>query len=775
MERLQQIQRHFHVTDATLRQREALAPTIESLAATIADRWYDDLHQREPFANLASTEAARVTRMVGDALVTLFGAPFDGRFPDAITLYWLQLPLQRDTYRLEAFFQALEETFIDLASVNETIHTNLKTILKMVAIVRFTTQNAYYDDAHHIHRGQRRILQTLELLFEMLKFHKQAHTVLIEATRSIPFDPQSSDRFPAKEAEACPFDAILHRLSDKTSDIEALQVDLQRVQSLHQAYHKKVADLYESVARGAPDAQVQASVEALQSASDALFAEISHPFEKSSSLLFLSIESGLRFLQRYQSALKETAHLPFGNPEMLAKTVEKIIRKATESSIGWAIASIDIFGEAVDRPCDIRETILLENATLQIDIDIETVPYRSFLVNILAIFLWMVKMTLIAKEHAYALAKLADKAESANRAKDDFLANMSHELRTPLNAIIGFSQILAAKPEIPDHLKPYIEKIGIAGNHLLTLVNTILDFAKIEAGKIPFHPQMTPLVEVVNEVRVVVTPMAEAKQIALVWPQEISLALHMDAQLIKQVLLNLLSNAVKFTPNGGEVRLQVDFDREERAYILSVCDTGIGLSPENAAKLFTPFTQIDHPMQSASKGTGLGLVISKRIVEDLHQGRIWVESEEGKGSCFHIALPVSSQKGRLEIYPAARTEAEDLLIVEDSPEYVEILLSRLRERFNITITDTVQQAKALLKERKFDRIVLDFFLVDDIGSELLHFLDEEAIRIPVYLISAEEDVRLMEHIGQSETIVGLFNKRDVELICNAITGSKPDV
>ncbi|MDD5717348.1 MAG: PAS domain-containing sensor histidine kinase [Sulfuricurvum sp.] len=231
-----------------------------------------------------------------------------------------------------------------------------------------------------------------------------------------------------------------------------------------------------------------------------------------------------------------------------------------------------------------------------------------------------------------------NEANEANRAKDIFLSNMSHELRTPLNAIIGFSQILMAKKDTPDSTKMFIEKIQISGKNLLSLVNTILDFSKIEAGKMEIDKKTFVMSELLAEVKVLIEPMADKKRLrcAAHIPEEISV--HADRQLIKQVLVNLLSNAIKFSPEEEEI--QIRYTHEEDREIFGICDHGHGIQTDKIATLFDPFTQIREHQNSSMKGTGLGLSIVKKIIE-LHDGKIWVESVVGEGSCFYFSLPCS--------------------------------------------------------------------------------------------------------------------------------------
>ncbi len=234
------------------------------------------------------------------------------------------------------------------------------------------------------------------------------------------------------------------------------------------------------------------------------------------------------------------------------------------------------------------------------------------------------------------LADSRDEAIAANRAKDAFLSNMSHELRTPLNAINGFSQVLLARADTPEKVKVFLQKIYTSGLHLLSLVNTILDFAKIESGKIelfltPFGSQ-----ELLEEVEMLVAPMLEEKKLALIKKIDQETFVVADRQLIKQVLINLISNAIKFSPNDEKVLITCEDD--EHQTVFAVVDHGCGITADKIAVLFDPFVQVREAQLDSVKGTGLGLSIVKKIVE-LHGGEVWIKSEIGKGSAFYFSLP----------------------------------------------------------------------------------------------------------------------------------------
>ena len=228
----------------------------------------------------------------------------------------------------------------------------------------------------------------------------------------------------------------------------------------------------------------------------------------------------------------------------------------------------------------------------------------------------------------------------ASRLKSQFLASMSHELRTPLNSIIGFSKVLLNRfdGELTERQETYIRSVHNSGAHLLQLINGILDFSRIEAGKLEMSSEELDLHELIDECIESSMPLARGKQMKLEKNVPLELPpLSGDRTKVKQILLNLLSNAIKFTVQG---RVLVSVVAEPDAIRVSVADTGIGIREDDLAHLFEPFQQLDNPIARSAGGTGLGLAISKKFVE-LHGGRIWAESRENQGSTFHFTLPLT--------------------------------------------------------------------------------------------------------------------------------------
>jgi signal transduction histidine kinase len=262
-----------------------------------------------------------------------------------------------------------------------------------------------------------------------------------------------------------------------------------------------------------------------------------------------------------------------------------------------------------------------------------------------------VNTNLDAKVDELAQANLS--LHEMNKLKSEFLATMSHELRTPLNSILGFSDVLGSAENLNDRQKKYLSNIRTSGQHLLALINDILDLAKIEAGKMEVHPGDVVVHELVESVAASMLPLAERKNIDLRWDVDPDVpVLFQDPGKLQQVLNNLVSNAVKFTPEGGRIRIRA-VPAEEGLFGLVVADTGIGIPLEDQARIFDKFRQGrnvagHHDTLSRDfEGTGLGLSIVKELCK-LLGGEISVESEFGKGSTFTVRLPVEAQTGLSE-------------------------------------------------------------------------------------------------------------------------------
>ena len=252
------------------------------------------------------------------------------------------------------------------------------------------------------------------------------------------------------------------------------------------------------------------------------------------------------------------------------------------------------------------------------------------------------RLAVEVRQTAKRLEQLNAELDTAMKTKDQFLSNISHELRTPLNSIIGFTDLLLTEDlgsTLSDQQRDFLETVGRNGRQLLELINELLDLQRIAAGRMELKPEAVELAGLLSEAAGSVHAQAQKHRHALVVsPLAQDLRVHADRGRVRQVLLNLLSNAIKFTPDGGRITVAaapVNGGAEAR---IAVSDTGIGIAPEDQPKLFQEFSQLDASASRKYEGTGLGLALSRRLVE-LHGGAIGVESEMGKGSTFWFTLP----------------------------------------------------------------------------------------------------------------------------------------
>ena len=346
-----------------------------------------------------------------------------------------------------------------------------------------------------------------------------------------------------------------------------------------------------------------------------------------------------------------------------------------------------------------------------------------------------------------ALSEAVRAAETANKAKSTFLSNMSHDIRTPMNAIIGFTTLAVSNIDDKKRVQDYLGKILSSSNHLLSLINDILDMSRIESGKIHLEETEVSLSEVLHDLKTIISGQIHAKQLELYMDvmDVTNEDVYCDKTRLNQVLLNLLSNAVKFTPAGGTVSVRIrqchGTQKGSELYEIRVKDNGIGMSQEFVQKIFSPFERERTSTVSRTQGTGLGMAITKNIV-DMMGGTIEVQTEQDKGTEFIVRLPFRTQPEHQRTEKIAELEGLKALVVDDDFNTCDSV-TKMLVRVGMRSEWTLSGREAVLRARQsmelgdaFHAYIIDWRLPDMNGIEVTRQIRSLGDDTPIIILTA---------------------------------------
>jgi len=525
-----------------------------------------------------------------------------------------------------------------------------------------------------------------------------------------------------------------------------------------------------------------ASFKDLDSLIKVLLQDISRAFQVSTVAIAMQTEDGYRVQQKIGPSLPEDLRLAarsttatclldcirpvsvyFDDPQSWVQDLppeEKNVLLALNSEVLvpliWdrdLLGFISLGPRKSDEPYSNDDLTLLQSVGLQASLAIEN-----------CILMLNLAAEITEREHKNAEKQAA---EQANKTKSDFLARMSHELRTPLNAIIGYSEMLeeSAQDMGEEAFVADLNKIRSAGKHLLSLINSILDISKIEAGKMELYLETVPIHRLIEDTLTVIEPLMIKNQNQFRLDAANDLGnMVADAVKIRQILFNLLNNAAKFTQNGS-ITLRVWCERkiDEDWICFSVSDTGIGLTAQQAAKLFTAFTQVDSSVTSKYGGTGLGLAISRQFCH-MMGGDIRVESQPGKGTTFTVELPrkVRQEQAKpqdadeTQVVPASAAFTSTLLMIDDDPTTCEIMQRKLAgQGVRVISASTGEQGLQKAHELHPDVITLDVLMEGINGWMVLSQLKADPVLAdtPVIMLTILDEKQKAISLGVSEYVI----------------------
>jgi len=441
-------------------------------------------------------------------------------------------------------------------------------------------------------------------------------------------------------------------------------------------------------------------------------------------------------------------------------------------SLGIGINQKRLELELKERSCQIETT----------NYELQTINEESQTLN-----LSLLSMNEELQAQQTEIAESNQRLAEVSRTKSEFLANMSHELRTPLNSVIGFSEVLQDQMfgPINEKQQEYVQNILTSGRHLLSLINDILDLSKVESGRMELELTEFSLQELLDSSLVMLKEKALKSEIDLQLDpaSQINIQIVADQRKLKQILFNLLSNAVKFTPAGGSVSLSTQNDGD--FVEITVADSGIGIKEKDIQKLFQPFTQLESVYSKEFEGTGLGLALTRQLVE-LHGGRIWVKSEFGKGSRFSFTIPLNSVANKDPVLNqtdqvsavgnATPGVAKTVLMIEDNPQTLVAMENALKRKgYRALRASNGKEGLEIAQRDSPDLIVLDLVMPGMSGFEVANRLQNKktATNVPILVLtsmdlSPADRARLAGKVWRIEGKGSLSTHEFLSLVENAV-------
>lgn len=775
---IDQLLKTFNITQEDIESRSLLHEKLPVLSQLLINTFYKEfiLNDVEIGEYFKYTNIENFLENLEEFIVFIYSAPLDQNYVERMRqVGYLHADIKLDHAKVKYGFLGINQLLRRFSQVDPLVNDNYLLLSKFLAMVEYIiVDSTYYKHSKTLNTtANKSSIWLLDKIYTIFTIHKENYVVIENFMRANGQNILEIDTI-ASDPSQCIFHTQLKELEQEAELLNIAKINVEQIHKLHSQWHFLVAEL-KSYIKSNDKSKQENIFHKLTLITNQLFELIDRPLKEFSTSGFLSLNSGLKAINSINMIFSKRSLIICTEKDIQENIIDQVTR-SLQNTLAWAIDSIVVQTDVLDNKAfNLTKKIIFKEFTFYIGIKLKTLANKLYLKEVLILLLEAFELNFSIKEREESLREYASKAQVANRSKDTFISNMSHELRTPLTAVNGYSEILMLRNDTPEHIKEYLKKINIAGNNLLDLVNTILSFAKLESEQIKFKPSPHSLYLILQEVELLSMPMAQKKNITLDILIDSHLYLVVDPTLFKQVLLNLTSNAIKFTPEGGSVTLSINYDKEKKEYKLSMCDTGIGISIDDQKKLFHPFAQIDNIYQQTTSGSGLGLMICKKIIEDLHHGKIWIESEVDKGSCFHLTIPTFEQITNSYSITLAPKNARHILVVEDNPIYRKLLEEYLQDKYILTFAQTNNDAKKILSNETFYMIILGFYLTDGISSEILIFMTEEDISTPVMIMTNEDNLHVAYTTHVSDNIQSIISKKDIKEFCKILNHELEDL